>query len=179
MELITLSVGEKCPYKLPQEGFMIEMDPDGYINLYLNLRNIRKEELEQIQTGEVQYSLFYNGNTMFFCMKIGRMNWMDVAFHAGLYSDGGIKMNFPKINEETGRFAIRFLVVEASDNTIQHINVNTLSHEFSKKFLELAKQQYDNPVKYIDHAYHVQCVQEKYTSEKMATLGIIQCKAGD
>jgi hypothetical protein len=178
MALISLQVGEKYPHKILEPGLKIEIDSEFQINLLLNMSDITNQEMEDIKNKR-SYALYYDENIAFICVKFGSMRWCDAPFHAGLYSTNKIKINFPVLENDQSRFTVLFTAVEENSNIIKYLNDSSLSPNFSRKFLEIAKMQYEKPITNPDYMKNIQAIYNKFDSKQLANRACVKCFSGD
>jgi hypothetical protein len=161
------------------DGYLIEYDESSGFNLYVLLNRVTGEELEAFKPKnyfEIAFTQIYDCGVV--CLKFGSMPWGDANFEPRLYT---YPLSYPILDEHTTEgLAFNVIVVDPSENgLVKSIRMIGLGHEFSMKFIEWCKNQYNTKTADFDkEKYYAKTIKirEDYTTNELVAKASFRWK---
>ena len=134
-----LKVGE-IHAKWKTNSILVRADHDEYTwTLTVGYPDITKEEIEELQNGDVQAAFTYLNFTLFLLFKIGEIDWMDAPFEPRINPGG---YSFPEFEPGTGAPLV-IQIVDTRTGQLKALRLvgmgNALSNNLHRVCRELEK----------------------------------------
>ena len=155
-----LEAGAPLPFNAP--GEICFTMSGGNPTLIIQLPNLTAEEIQSVKSGEAQFKVIGLDGVIFWLVKLGTMEWMDVPYSPHL--DKGITI--PEIPDGTG-LAIQIILVEATTRIVKVLRLITVPTNTSRSFLKKVQYELQQPFNFNEYGLKVQKI---YASYSTATL---------
>ncbi len=147
------------------EGCILNYDVSGPV-LVVALSGMTEKETERVRSGKMELALFEKDGILFLLVKIpGVLDWSDAPFHIGLYSDG---RKVPEEIPDGGGWGLMVLGVDARNGMIRAIRLIGLGTDFSRKMIEIIKEQTGKRVFQVDYHNRVNKIYREYDCQRMS-----------
>jgi hypothetical protein len=137
--------------------------PGGH-TLTLCVSNPTRNEIEAVQKREAVFGLFLKENTLFVLARFGRLPW--TASYYNWWINAPVMRPDPWLDLQglNGGISVSVCLVNASNGILESLRAVTLSHEFSRAFLETVVVQTKPPFDPWRHAQVAAEVMEGFTA---------------
>ena len=160
------TVGEKCSYQF-KNGINIVIDSSG-IMVVLNWDGITDDEFKNVSEGELKVKCFVKGQVAFLLLKLGSLNWMDVAFN--VHATGIVKPeDFPEIEDGQG-YGLHILLIAAEDNVVKFNRIVGLDSKFSRKLRKVFLEQLAGDYDAFDYQVTASNVMQAYQTKELVNM---------
>lgn len=156
MEMMRLSVGERCPIDFGgEEGAKIHFTPNGvpHINIWHLVPNLTQKEFSASYDKNIELALsevegvlflsfrFFQTKTKGFksSQKLVTWGWQECPFVGGVYSDEDFNCIEDIANQNMQTF-VAYTLVDTAINIVRIVRPFTLPPEFVFKFVELGRK---------------------------------------
>ncbi len=147
--VIKFGVGSPFPFALPANitnGAYFNFDQNG-CELIVILESPTHEEISDFKAGkQAVFGLYKKGSTLFLLFKLGNQHWCDAPFH--MHIQGEFKGQIPEDYFLGSLLSLSVILVDSrgNRNIVKGIRFLTFGREFSRRLVEAAQWQIDNPI---------------------------------
>ena len=157
MKMISYGVGSHFPLALPNitDGVYFNFDRTG-CELIVILESPTHEEISDFKANkQTLFGLYKKGPVLFLLFKFGNQPWCDAPFH--MHIQGEFKGQIPKEYAPGSLLGLSVNLVDSrgNRNIVKGIRYLTLGREFSRRLVESAQWQIDNPISRYDYENEV------------------------
>jgi hypothetical protein len=165
MRLNTFAVGEKVSdewfgHNYNQTKIFLTLGPGGF-SMPILIPALTEEEIQAIRRGSMRYKIAVRRKSIFFCVKFGDDNWMDMPFDARLERQHYEHQELPE-NQGLG---VMVILVDSKTQVCHAARLVGLHHKTS---VELQKMIEDQLKSDFDHDANIQQVYQTESSSKIA-----------
>ncbi|WP_370852163.1 hypothetical protein [Megasphaera elsdenii] len=158
-----LAVGSPLPFNAP--GEICFTMSGGNPTLIIQLPNLTAEEIQSVKSGEAQFKVIGLDGVIFWLVKLGTMEWMDVPYSPHL--DKGITI--PEIPDGTG-LAIQIILVEATTRIVKVLRLITVPTNTSRSFLKKVQYELQQPFNFNEYGLKVQKIYASYSTAALVKM---------
>lgn len=158
-----LAVGSSLPFNAP--GEICFTMSGGNPTLIIQLPNLTAEEIQSVKSGEAQFKVIGLDGVIFWLVKLGTMEWMDVPYSPHL--DKGITI--PEIPDGTG-LAIQIILVEATTRIVKVLRLVTAPTNVSRAFLKDVQAELQQPFNFNEYGLKVQKIYASYSTVALVKM---------
>ncbi len=172
-----LAVGSPYPHNvahLPQ-GSHYNYDSSGHWLHYL-FDSPTNSEIDSVQRGPAQFSLFVMEPVIFVAHQFGEMPWNDSPYSWWMVP--AEYRGIPTITNGEHAF-LRVVLVDTKTGFISAIRALTFSTQFTQKLHQEIVWQSQSPWDQKTHDLVIKCVYNHYSSVELARESTIHCKGGE
>lgn len=166
-KLVCYELGQVCDMKMDGDGAIFEVF-DNQCRLNIAMSNLSKEEIEILSAGKIEVYLGIIEGIIFISVTLGEDFVFNIPFNAGLYD------KFTLEDPSPYGFVVPIFIVENTDNTIQGMRVMGFDAEFSKKFYEASREQFEHKIP--NYKERVVSVFERYSPKDIIRNSILKNK---
>ena len=160
------TVGEKCSYQF-KNGINIVIDSSG-IMVVLNWDGITDDEFKNVSEGELKVKCFVKGQVAFLLLKLGSLNWMDVAFN--LHAVGLLKPEDLQEIEDGQGYGLHVVLINADNNVVLVNRLIGLDTKFSRKLREVFLNQLAGDYDAFDYQVTSSNIMQAYTTKELVKM---------
>ena len=159
-----LLVGEKYPELANQSIFFMMNYTDPIWTLFIGFPDITKDEVRELQFGDLQLAYAIINHCLFFIFKIGRIGWCDAPYEPRA---DGTEHVFPSV--ASGESAVlNVVVVDTCKGEVKAIRAIGLGNAFTNGLHSVCRDLQKEEFNRSSYNYMVMKTYKKYqTSEKM------------
>ncbi|HWR09285.1 hypothetical protein [Sporomusa sp.] len=151
---------EKINYRLDSDGHGLVIVKAGIIN----------QEIENIQNGAAELSLYIDGPIIFLLFKFGNESWNDAPYSWHTVPRG-IRV-YPEEAADTA--TLKVTLVDAADGIVRAMREVALTPEFVGQLNAAITSQANGSFNGLSYAKHLNIVYNQYTAEEMADMASVQ-----
>lgn len=152
------AVGAPFPIPLPANianGAHFTFERNG-CELIVILESPTDEERSDFKAGkQAVFGLYKKGSVLFLLFKFGNQPWGDAPFH--MHIKGEFQGQIPKVYAPGSLLSLTVILVDSrgNQNIVKGIRSLSLGREFSRRLVESAQWQIDNPISRHDYENEV------------------------
>ncbi|HWR44801.1 hypothetical protein [Sporomusa sp.] len=151
-----------------EEKIMYRLDSDGH-GLVIVKAGIINQEVENIQYGAAELSIYIDGPIIFLLFKFGTDSWNDAPFSWHTVPRG-IRV-YPEEVADTA--TLKVTLVDAGDGIVRGVREVAMTPEFAGKLNEVITIQANGSFNGLSYAKHLNIVYNQYTAEDMADMASV------
>ena len=158
-----LAVGSPLPFNAP--GEICFTMSGGIPTLVMQLPGLTTEEIQSVKSGEAQFKVIGLDGVIFWLVKLGTMEWMDVPYSPHLDRD----ITIPEIPYGTG-LAIQIILVEATTRIVKVLRLVTAPTNVSRAFLNDVQAELQQPFNFNEYGLKVQKIYASYSTAALVKM---------
>jgi hypothetical protein len=163
MNFTKLKVGSPLPFVSP--GEICFTMSGGNPTLIIQLSDLTTEEIQSVKNGKHQFKVIDLDGVIFWLIKLGTMEWMDVPYSPHLDSD----IIIPDIPDGTG-LAIQIILVEATTRIVKVLRLVTAPTNVSRAFLKDVQAELQQPFNFNEYGLKVQKIYASYSTAALVKM---------
>lgn len=134
------------------------------------MRGWTAQERKAVRTDQpIEFRFVEHNKVGFLCVKFAGMPWGDCPFHPALYREHGVAVEMRDLGK-SGGLPLTIICADTATGEVLNLRLVGLGHDFSKKWLEWAEQQYNVPMPRIEYERRVTEVYRKASPEVLAAV---------
>ena len=166
-KLVCYQLGQKYDMKMDGDGATFEVF-DNQCILTIAMSKMSPDDIETLSAGKLNVYLAIIEGIIFITVTIGDDFVFDIPFNAGVYE------KFTLENPAPYGFVVPIFIIENSNNTIQGMRVMGFDAEFSKKFYEASRKQFENKIP--DFKGRIKSIYERFSTKDIIESSILKNK---
>ena len=134
-------VGKAFPLPLdPGEGVSFSVEPFTMLLIY-RFNRPSQEEIKEFREGRVELAVTRLRSVLFFLSRFGRLSWSDAPYSTHLTER---EKELPDIGESHRGYSVDAFLVDAHDKTLVAHRLVRMTPEFSRKFKETLRKDWED-----------------------------------
>lgn len=167
-----LKIGLVYPDMIAQsEGVRFNIDESGSV-LYLNYDLPTAGEIDDIQSGDLEYKLFYYREVAWLLFRFGSQPWIDAPYSIHLSSAG---TDLPEIDEGLG-LTCTIILINNRNGEIKSLRFISFDTKFSKALKECIEDQKEKEFSRSDYDANLNNTMMAYTTNQLVKMAKVRGK---